>query len=83
MKTIYRLLIMVAAPALLVGCVDLDYSEVTTNDEQWVYQSPVYGIERLVTSVYARVPNGIAIARCYRYRDDKSNSGLSRSRFYP
>lgn len=59
MKTIYRLLIMAAMPALLAGCVDLDYSEVTTNDEQWVYQSPVYGIERLVTSVYARIPNGI------------------------
>ena len=58
MKTIYRLLLMVAAPALLSSCVDLDYSEVTTNDEEWVYQSPVYGIERLVTSVYARVPNG-------------------------
>ena len=59
MKTIYRLLIMVVVPALLASCVDLDYSEVTTNDEQWVYQSPVYGIERLVSSVYARVPNGI------------------------
>ena len=50
---------MVVAPALFASCVDLDYSEVTTNDEQWVYQSPVYGIERLVSSVYARIPNGI------------------------
>lgn len=41
------------------SCVDLDYSEVTTNDEEWVYQSPVYGIQRLVTSVYAHIPNGI------------------------
>ena len=30
MKTIYRLLIMVVAPALFASCVDLDYSEVTT-----------------------------------------------------
>ncbi len=44
---------------LLSSCVDLDYSEVTTNDEEWVYQSPSYGIERLVSSVYARIPNGI------------------------
>lgn len=42
-----------------VACVDLDYTEVTTNDEEWVYQSPVYGIQRLVTSIYARIPNGI------------------------
>lgn len=44
---------------LLSSCVDLDYSEVTTNNEEWVYQSPSYGIERLVSSVYARIPNGI------------------------
>ena len=42
----------------MTGCVDLDYTEVTTNDEEWVYQSPVYGVQRLVTSVYARIPNG-------------------------
>lgn len=42
----------------MAGCVDLDYTEVTTNDEDWIYKSPVYGLQRLVTSVYARVPNG-------------------------
>ena len=42
----------------MTSCVDLDYTEVTTNDEEWVYQSPVYGVQRLVTSVYARIPNG-------------------------
>ena len=42
----------------MTGCVDLDYTEVTTNDEEWIYQSPVYGVQRLVTSVYARIPNG-------------------------
>lgn len=42
----------------LTGCVDLNYTEVTTNDEEWIYQSPVYGVQRLVTSVYAHVPNG-------------------------
>ena len=41
-----------------ISCVDLNYTEVTTNDEEWIYQSPVYGIQQLVTSVYARVPNG-------------------------
>lgn len=41
-----------------ISCVDLNYTEVTTNDEEWIYQSPVYGIQQLVTSVYARIPNG-------------------------
>ncbi len=40
------------------SCVDLDYTEVTSDDEEWIYQNPVYGIQKLVTSVYARVPNG-------------------------
>lgn len=43
---------------LATSCVDLDYTEVTTNDEEWIYKSPVYGIQRLVTSVYAHIPNG-------------------------
>lgn len=51
--------IMTGMTMLLASCVDLDYSEVTTNDEKWVYQSPSYGIERLVSSIYARIPNGI------------------------
>lgn len=25
----------------LTGCVDLNYTEVTTNDEEWIYQSPI------------------------------------------
>ena len=53
-----NIIISALAVASLASCVDLNYSEVTTNDEQWVYQSPVYGIQRLVTSVYARIPNG-------------------------
>lgn len=54
-------ILILSAMALFTcaSCVDLDYSEVTTNDEEWVYQSPVYGIQRLVTSVYAHIPNGI------------------------
>lgn len=40
------------------ACVDLNYTEVTTNDEDWIYKSPIYGIQQLVTSVYAHVPNG-------------------------
>jgi hypothetical protein len=38
------------------GCVDLNYSEVTTDDEDWVYSSPQNGIQRLVTDIYAQIP---------------------------
>ncbi len=56
---IRNIILSLLTSSICVGCVDLDYTEVTTNDEEWVYQSPVYGIQRLVTSVYARIPNGI------------------------
>lgn len=38
----------------MVSCVDLNYSEVQTNDKEWVYSMPSY-ISRLVTNVYAHV----------------------------
>lgn len=47
-----------AVLVLAASCVDLNYTEVTTNDEDWIYKSPLYGIQQLVTSVYARLPNG-------------------------
>ena len=50
--------ILSVSSLLLTGCVDLDYTEVTTNNEDWVYSSPLYGIQPLVTSIYARIPNG-------------------------
>ena len=50
--------ILSVSSLLLTGCVDLDYTEVTTNTEDWVYSSPLYGIQPLVTSIYARIPNG-------------------------
>ena len=49
------------AGSLLVAlgsCVDLDYKELTTNDEDWVYESPIYGVEKLVNDIYAQLTNG-------------------------
>lgn len=40
------------------SCVDLDYNEVTTSDEEWVYDSPLYGVEKLVFDIYAQLMNG-------------------------
>lgn len=57
-----KLIKYILATALLsvfgTSCVDLNYTEVTTNDEDWIYKSPIYGIQQLVTSVYAHLPNG-------------------------
>lgn len=50
----------VAAGILVASgsCADLDYNELTTNDEEWVYDSPIYGVEKLVNDVYAQLTNG-------------------------
>ena len=45
------------ATVCCTSCLDLDYNEVTTNDENWVYESPIYGVQKLVTNVYAHVQN--------------------------
>lgn len=58
MSKLKNILLYTILSTCMVSCVDLDYTEVTTNDEEWIYNSPVYGLQRLVTSVYARVPNG-------------------------
>ncbi len=58
MKIINRIFTSMVVLVLITSCVDLNYTEVTTNDEDWIYKSPLYGIQQLVTSVYARIPNG-------------------------
>ncbi len=42
---------------LTSSCVDLNYNEITTNDEDWVYDSPIYGVQQLVNDVYALLQN--------------------------
>ncbi len=58
MKLLKYISAIALASICCTGCVDLNYTEVTTNDEEWIYKSPLYGIQQLVTSVYARIPNG-------------------------
>lgn len=55
----FRLPAILGTMMLSMGaCVDLDYNELTTNDEDWVYESPIYGVEKLVYDVYAQLTNG-------------------------
>ena len=39
---------------VMFGCVDLNFSEVQTNDQDWVYSMPTY-VSGLVSNVYAHV----------------------------
>lgn len=58
MKRIKYLYIAFTTLCTLSSCVDLNYNEITTNDEDWMYNSPIYGVERLVNDVYAQLMNG-------------------------
>ena len=87
MKRIATYLI-VAASLILNGCVDLNYSEVVTNDEDWVYDSPIYGIEKLVNDIYAQFLNEFennydgAFRACATDEADYALSGSDVHRFY-
>lgn len=50
----FKHIILVCCLALLTNCVDLDYSEVTTSDKEYIYSSPTR-VSGLVTNVYAHV----------------------------
>ena len=58
MKILNKIYAAIIVLFCATSCVDLNYTEVTTNDEDWIFKSPLYGIQQLVTSVYARLPNG-------------------------
>lgn len=80
--------LIVAASLILNGCVDLNYSEVVTNDEDWVYDSPIYGIEKLVNDIYAQFLNEFennydgAFRACATDEADYALSGSDVHRFY-
>ena len=48
MNRIKNIFCAVILSAFTVSCVNLDYTEVTTADEEWIYKSPMYGIQKLV-----------------------------------
>jgi hypothetical protein len=54
MKIKHKISLSAITLLIMVSCVDLNYSEVQTNDKEWVYSMPSY-ISRLVTNVYAHV----------------------------
>lgn len=49
----FRYLIFWAGSLLLGSCMDLDYNEVSTYDEEWTLSSRVNGVQKMVTTVYS------------------------------
>lgn len=54
MKFKHILPLSTLALTLMVSCIDLNYSEVSTNDKEWVYSMPTL-VSGLVSNVYAHV----------------------------
>ena len=52
-----KLCVLCLLSALSASCVDLDYTEETTRDEEWTYEYFADGIKNLVFDVYAQVYN--------------------------
>ena len=52
--------IIIALPFLFgfSSCADLEYNELAVRSEEWVYDTPLEGVQRLVTSIYGYLPSG-------------------------
>ena len=54
---LYRIALIILAGILTASCVDLDYTEQNTRDEEWTYEYFAEGIKNMVFDVYAQVYN--------------------------
>ena len=54
---LYRIAIFILAGVITASCVDLDYTEQNTRDEEWTYEYFAEGIKNMVFDVYAQVYN--------------------------
>lgn len=52
-----RICLFILACVIPASCVDLNYSEVNTRDEEWTYEYYAEGIKNMVFDVYAQVYN--------------------------
>lgn len=55
-------IILLICSAILPACVDLDYNELGVRDEEWIYDSPLEGVSRLVTSIYGYIPSYFTVS---------------------
>ena len=54
---LYRIALIILAGVLTASCVDLNYTEQNTRDEEWTYEYFAEGIKNMVFDVYAQVYN--------------------------
>ena len=54
---LYRIALFILAGVLTASCVDLNYTEQNTRDEEWTYEYFAEGIKNMVFDVYAQVYN--------------------------
>ena len=54
---LYRIAIFILAGVITASCVDLNYTEQNTRDEEWTYEYFAEGIKNMVFDVYAQVYN--------------------------
>ena len=54
---LYRIAIIILAGVITASCVDLNYTEQNTRDEEWTYEYFGEGIKNMVFDVYAQVYN--------------------------
>ena len=54
---LYRIAIIILAGVIAASCVDLNYTEQNTRDEEWTYEYFAEGIKNMVFDVYAQVYN--------------------------
>ena len=54
---LYRIAIFILAALFTASCVDLNYTEQNTRDEEWTYEYFENGIKNMVFDVYAQVYN--------------------------
>ena len=54
---LYRIALFILAGVVTASCVDLNYTEQNTRDEEWTYEYFAEGIKNMVFDVYAQVYN--------------------------
>ena len=54
---LYRIALFLLAGVITASCVDLNYTEQNTRDEEWTYEYFAEGIKNMVFDVYAQVYN--------------------------
>ena len=54
---LYRIVLIILAGVITASCVDLEYTEQNTRDEEWTYEYFNEGIKNMVFDVYAQVYN--------------------------